>query len=358
VILLLLSHHDPARMASGEVPPLPKRARDDEEGPPGGALAAAGGSAAEGAAPGAPGAAAGAAPAAAAAGAAPALPAAAGGTDAVGAAGAATAGVPPPLPAAPVYPAGGAAAAADRAALANIASATASALAVPVESLRSAALSWERREEAFSELLQVGRDRCDPDLCVPGGHTALCIACERGDEWLVAMLLHWGADVNKQGRKEAPPLLIAATAGHDHIIRLLVRSFADASRRDTVLAAMRQIAALSGEDEDAVLTAPAVEPFPLTSRLGRKLRGWRGSKRRRTQAGGGRAGAASGLGFSGGAGAHAANEWGDGGRRLLPRAVSVRDWHVVSSRHVSAVYVHADLEAVDVMCFHKGAPQT
>jgi hypothetical protein len=81
---------------------------------------------------------------------------------------------------------------------------------VPLESLSSSDRS--RREETVGELLQERRDRAYVDMCPDGTHTPLCLAAERGDERLVALLLHWGADVNKMGRKEARPLLAAAMA--------------------------------------------------------------------------------------------------------------------------------------------------
>jgi ankyrin repeat protein len=111
---------------------------------------------------------------------------------------------PPPVISAPSNP--------FRAALYAVASAKGSALAVASET----AMGHEaRRQEVLIELLQEERDRSDVDLAPAGHHTPLCLACDRGDERLVALLLHWGADVNREGRKEARPLLVAIMAGKD-----------------------------------------------------------------------------------------------------------------------------------------------
>lgn len=45
----------------------------------------------------------------------------------------------------------------------------------------------------------------------------------------VALLLHWGADCNAAGRKEATPLLLAAQGGHEGVVRTLLRAGCDAS---------------------------------------------------------------------------------------------------------------------------------
>ncbi len=41
----------------------------------------------------------------------------------------------------------------------------------------------------------------------------MCAAVVRGDDSIVTMLLHWGANVNALGKKEQSPLVIAARAG-------------------------------------------------------------------------------------------------------------------------------------------------
>ena len=99
-----------------------------------------------------------------------------------------------------------------RSALAALASGSPSALAVPVDSLfhRSRA----RRSEVLAEVLQVERDRVDPDAAPLGAHTPLCVAAERGNAPLVALLLHWGADPNKAGRKDARALQVHLYNGH------------------------------------------------------------------------------------------------------------------------------------------------
>lgn len=78
--------------------------------------------------------------------------------------------------------------------------------------------------EAYETLITPGRrHRADPDACPTGQNTPLCLACERGDGIAASLLLHWGADTNKAGRKEASPLLLAALKGHDHVLSLLLR---------------------------------------------------------------------------------------------------------------------------------------
>jgi len=195
VAFMLLAHHDPAGTAAAVVPELPH----GDDGGSGGA--GAGG----GAGDGVPGAAAGAPQAAAAAG------GGGGGGGAPAGAGAPTTAAAPVVAAAAAAPAPAPTPPSpERAALAAIASATSSALAVPLDALLTGDRS--RREETMCELLQERRDRVFVDLCPDGQHTPLCLAAERGDERLVALLLHWGADVNKMGRKEARPLLAAAMA--------------------------------------------------------------------------------------------------------------------------------------------------
>lgn len=176
IAYLLLSHFDPLKAATAEVPILPKKPRADDGLPPPGVPVPApgGGGAAVPAGPGAPG-----------------------------------AGNPPPQQPPPPTIAGPASAA--RAALSAIAGASSVALAVPSESVMTASIP--RRYEVLSELMQESRDRSDVDLSPSGLHTPLCLACDRGDDRLVSLLLHWGADVNKDGRKEARPLLVAAMAG-------------------------------------------------------------------------------------------------------------------------------------------------
>ena len=83
--------------------------------------------------------------------------------------------------------------------------------------------SVSRRAEVLGELLKETRDRVDVDMHPSGSHTPLCLAAERGDARLIQQLLHWGADPNLPGRKEARPLLVAAMAGHEKVIKLLLR---------------------------------------------------------------------------------------------------------------------------------------
>jgi ankyrin repeat protein len=237
IAYLLLSHHNPALALTGEVPELPPKLEDD--GPPGqpgggggqGAAAAPGGQANAPAAPAAPGAAgAGAAGAAAAAAAGP-------GGAAAGAAGGA-AGAAAAAPAPTVIPA---AVLAARAALAAIAQQTAYALAVPVDILTAPLTA--RKEEVLGELLGERRDRADVDASPSGFHTPLCLACERGDDRLASLLLHWGADVNRPGKKEARPVLVAAMAGHEHILRLLLRTSCDIDSAKAVAGVIADIQA-------------------------------------------------------------------------------------------------------------------
>jgi hypothetical protein len=198
---LLLSHHNPAAALAAEVPELPVAEEADVGGPGLQAAAGAGGPPAAAAAPVAEGAAAPAAGAVAAA----------------------------PVVAAPVDPAAVAAAAiaaAARAALSAIAGMSAPALAVPPEYLlQGSGEVGGRREEMLVELLggEV-RDRVDVEACPPGAHTPLCLAAERGDPLLVSLLLHWGADVNRPGKKDAPPVLVAAMAHQEGVLKVLLRA--------------------------------------------------------------------------------------------------------------------------------------
>ena len=242
IAFLLLSHHDPFGTLSGVVPELVKKIEDDPSAPTTGAPAAPLGAGAQ-AAPG------GAAPVAPVN-----LPLAITGpgiaagvlTGATVAAGAtAPVVIPPSVLAA-------------RAALAAIADASPSSLAVSPESLSAGSVassgtygmvvlgsnysfqtvdqdspltvahkkvlvSVNRRAEVLSELLKEKRDRVDVDMHPSNSHTPLCLAAERGDARLIQQLLHWGADPNLPGRKEARPLLVAAMAGHEKVIKLLLR---------------------------------------------------------------------------------------------------------------------------------------
>jgi ankyrin repeat protein/phage baseplate assembly protein gpV len=258
IAYLLLSHVDPAFAASGQTPELPKKNEDDE--PPAAVAAAA--AAAGGAAHAAPAAAAGAAAAAAG----PAAPAAA--AAGAGAPGAPAAGAAAAAAAAPPAPVLTAAQIAAREALGAIALATSSALAVPPEFVVSA--PWTRRAESLSELLKEQRDRADVEQCPTGQNTPLCLACERGDDRLVALLLHWGADVNRQGRKETTPLLTASTAGHEHIIRLLLKTSLATLQAKAVIEAAGEI--LMARDAEA-MGACGATGGGAGNALGRSMRG-------------------------------------------------------------------------------------
>lgn len=126
-----------------------------------------------------------------------------------------------------------------RAALSAIASQAAYALSVPIEVLNTSLTP--RKEELLSELLGEQRDRAEVDAAPNGAHTPLCLACERGDDRFAALLLHWGADVNRPGKKEARPILVAAMAGHEHLLRLLLRSSCEIDAARAVAAAIREI---------------------------------------------------------------------------------------------------------------------
>jgi len=244
IAFLLLSHHDPLGTLSGVIPDLVKKLEDDPS-TPAGAAAAPIGAGAQPAAGGAPQAAAPANLPLAITGPGVAAGAAAGAAIVAGAGAPAPVVIPPSVLAA-------------RAALAAIADASPSSLAVSPESLSAGSVassgsygvvmlgsnysfqpvdqdsqltvaqkkvlaSVSRRAEVLSELLKETRDRVDVDMHPAGSHTPLCLAAERGDARLIQQLLHWGADPNLPGRKEARPLLVAAMAGHEKVIKLLLR---------------------------------------------------------------------------------------------------------------------------------------
>ncbi|KAA0157879.1 hypothetical protein FNF31_05692 [Cafeteria roenbergensis] len=68
------------------------------------------------------------------------------------------------------------------------------------------------------------RRRADPNMHPSGLATPLSDACSRGDSRLVSLLVHFGADLNQAGFKDQTPLITAALAGHDHILSILLRA--------------------------------------------------------------------------------------------------------------------------------------
>lgn len=251
VAYLLLSHHDPVKAISGEVPEIPKKDADGDSSTPA-AAGGGGGNGQQGGGGGGNNNVTVPAPPAAA------IPGGAAAAQAMAAANAAGAAAAPGINGAPAAPQAAAAPViipahvlAAKAALSAIAQATASALAVPVEALTS--VNTARKEEILGELMGERRDRVDVDACPSGSHTPLCLACERGDDRLASLLLHWGADVNRPGRKEARPILVAAMAGHEHILRLLLRSSCEMSAAKAVTAAIAEIQARRDEIGTALL---------------------------------------------------------------------------------------------------------
>lgn len=213
IVYLLLAHADPKEAASGTVPELPP----PKEADPAVTTTADGATELEGAAAAGPGAAA---------------------TSASGEEGA------PRLSGRKQ-----AAIQAAKMALSAIVASSKFSLCVPTLLAAPTCTNIKRRRELYSSLLGAERDRVDVDLCVPGGHTPLCLASERGDDRLVALLLHWGADANKMGKKEAKPLLVASMAGHEHVIRLLLRTCTPFEIADEVMKAIQASTALSGVTE-------------------------------------------------------------------------------------------------------------
>lgn len=75
-----------------------------------------------------------------------------------------------------------------------------------------------------TSLVAERRDRLQLDISVAEGDTPLCLAAARGDARMVQLLLHFGASINMQGKKEHSPLLESVLAGQEHVVRLLLRT--------------------------------------------------------------------------------------------------------------------------------------
>ncbi len=78
------------------------------------------------------------------------------------------------------------------------------------------------------------------------------------------MLLHWGADSNKEGKKEARPLLCAAMAGHDHVVRLLLRTSCEYGHAARVAAAVAAMLRSEGGDGGSGARPSPPPPLALT----------------------------------------------------------------------------------------------
>eukprot|EP01138_Halocafeteria_seosinensis_P005986 gb/GECG01006119.1/.p1 GENE.gb/GECG01006119.1/~~gb/GECG01006119.1/.p1 ORF type:complete len:1025 (+),score=125.57 gb/GECG01006119.1/:1-3075(+) len=72
--------------------------------------------------------------------------------------------------------------------------------------------------DGYESYITETRDRCDPDLSPGSDYPPLCVAASRGDTRAVQLLLHFGADVNKQGKKDQNPLLCAVLANQEHLL--------------------------------------------------------------------------------------------------------------------------------------------
>ena len=75
-----------------------------------------------------------------------------------------------------------------------------------------------------TSLVAERRDRLQLDISVTEGDTPLCLAAARGDARMVQLLLHFGASINMQGKKEHSPLLESVLGGQEHVVRLLLRT--------------------------------------------------------------------------------------------------------------------------------------